>query len=238
MELGIFIKSLSERNIELLGSLNCDFVVLDMEHTPLDLEKLYRLQLACEATNMSSVVRIPEITDYFIKSVLDLGVKRIQIPHINTANKLLDVRTKSMFFPEGKRGLCKYVRAAKYSVECVDDYIDRSNDEIERILQIEGKITQKELKNIIKNCKKNESIFLGPYDLSQSLGIPGKIWDDRVLEFMETVINECNKNNVKVGTFTSDTKGLEFWKTKGIDFLQYSSDLDLLKSSYNYLKTI
>lgn len=238
MELGIFIKSLSERNIELLGNLDCDFIVLDMEHTPLDFEKLYSLQLACEATNMSSVVRIPEITDHYIKCVLDLGVKRIQIPHINTTKKLLDVRTKSMFFPEGERGLCKYVRAAKYSIECVDEYISRSNNEIERILQIEGKITQKDLEKIIKTCNKNESIFLGPYDLSQSLGVPGKIWDDQVIEFMDTVISECKKNQVRVGTFTSDIKGLEFWKTKGIDFLQFSSDLDLLKSSYEQLKII
>lgn len=226
-ELGVFVKCPHPEMIEAIALAGFDFAVVDMEHTPLGPRDLYPLVLAAERRGLSLVVRIPQKLDAYFKWCRDLNVARIQVPHVETAQDALHAIQHSYFSPMGERGLCRFVRAADFSALPKDDYLRQANAGNRLVLQIEGQRALVNLPDILEVLPPAAAIFIGPYDLSQSLGKPGQIWDPEVVATMENIIDQCRPRGIKVGTFTDTPEGLAFWTTKGLDFLEYASDLHL-----------
>jgi 4-hydroxy-2-oxoheptanedioate aldolase len=236
-ELGIFVKCPHPEMIEAIGIAGFDFAVVDMEHTPLSPSDLYPLVLAAEVNNLSLVVRIPQKVDSYFKWCRDLNIARIQVPHVETKDDALYAIKHTYFSPIGERGLCRFVRAAKYSGIPKDEYLNYANLENRLILQIEGKKAIDELPSIVEVLPPNSSIFIGPYDLSQSMGKPGQIWDDEVVDAMQKIVTFCHKKNVGVGTFTDTIEGVSFWKEKGLEFIEYASDLNIfIEAAKSFVK--
>jgi len=143
----------------------------------------------------------------------------------------------SNFYPYGERGLCRFVRAAQFSKTNKSDYIVNSNLKNELILQIEGIDGVNNFDSILSECNEQCSIFIGPFDLSQSLGVPGMIWDEKVINLMTEMISKCKDKKVKIGTFTDSISGVEHWTNLGLDFVEYASDLDILIKGFHSLKS-
>ena len=213
--------------IEAVGIAGFDFAVIDMEHTPLGPRDLYPLVLAAERRNLSIVVRIPQKLDAYFKWCRDLNVSRVQVPHVETREDALYAIKHSYFSPIGERGLCRFVRAADYSDIAKDDYLAQANSGNRLMLQIEGKRALDNLPDILDVLPGGASLFIGPYDLSQSLGKPGQIWDKEVVSAMEGIVALCQTKGIGVGTFTDTLEGIEFWSKRGLSYLEYASDLNL-----------
>ena len=224
---GFFVKCPSMEMIEAMGIAGCDFAVVDMEHTPLGPRDLYPLLLAAERRNMEMVVRIPSLNESYLKWCRDLNVSAIQVPHIESAKDVEFAVRHTMFSPIGQRGLCRFVRASNFSGLSKDQYLEYANSHNKLILQLEGTEAVKNIDEIISAIPPGVSLFVGPYDLSQSMGKPGEIWDPLVQEAMNMIIDKCAKNNIPIGTFTDTEEGLVKWRQRGIDFVQYGSDLNL-----------
>lgn len=227
MRFGIFIKCPQIEIIEICGIAKLDFVVLDMEHTPLGFNDLKPLLLAAEKHFLEIILRLPANKEEYFKWPLDIGFQHIQVPQIETEEDANFSIKNTFFYPKGYRGLCRFVRAADYSNKDKDDYIKDSNNNLKLTLQIEGKRGINNLDSIL-STPDLDSIMIGPYDLSQSLGMPGDIWNEKVTNEMSKIIKKCKKSNIQVGTFTDSLEGIQFWKNQGIDFLQYASDMNLL----------
>lgn len=229
---GLFIKCPHPEIIECLGIEKADFAVVDMEHTPVTQNNLYPLILAANLHNLDLIVRIPENKETYFKWCLDLGIKSIQIPHIQTPYDVKLAVKYSNFSPGGDRGLCRFVRAANYSSTRKEDYISESNNQNSLIFQIEGEVGVNNIDDIIEEIPNNSRLFIGPYDLSQSLGIPGQIWDKRVVDKMSEIIVKAKRNEIKVGTFTDTYEGIKYWTEQELDFIEYASDLNLFMQSF------
>lgn len=106
-----------------------------------------------------------------ISEVLDIGTGGIQVPQIVNALDAQKVIKQAKFAPKGMRGVCRFVRAAGYSSKDRYTYF-READETLVILQLEGKEALENMDEIIE-VEGIDVIFIGPYDLSQSLGVPG-----------------------------------------------------------------
>ena len=119
-----------------------------------------------------------------------------------------------------------------YSSIDKDEYISKSNSQISLIFQIEGEAGVNNIDDIIEELPSNSRLFIGPYDLSQSLGIPGQIWDTRVVEKMSQIVKKCKDRNVKVGTFTDSYDGLKYWTELELDFIEYASDLNVFMNGF------
>lgn len=236
-EIGVFVKCPHPEMIEAIGVSGLDFAVVDMEHTPLGPRDLYPLVLAAERHQLSLIVRIPQKVDAYFKWCRDLNVARIQVPHVETVEDALYAIKHSYFSPIGERGLCRFVRAAEFSAIGKDDYLTQANASNRLILQIEGQRAIPNLPAIVDVLPEGTCIFIGPYDLSQSLGKPGQIWDPEVVAAMEGIIALCQAKGVGVGTFTDTLDGIAFWKDKGLAFLEYASDLNLLIGAARSIKT-
>jgi 4-hydroxy-2-oxoheptanedioate aldolase len=224
---GFFVKCPSMEMIEAMGIAGCDFAVVDMEHTPLSPRDLYPLLLAAERRNLEMIVRIPQGSEPYFKWCRDLNVSAIQVPHIQSAADVNAAVNSTMFAPVGNRGLCRFVRASNFSRLNKDQYLEYANSHNKLILQLEGTEAVKNIDEIISAIPSNVSLFVGPYDLSQSMGKPGEIWDPEVQNAMNMIIDKCQTASIPIGTFTDTIEGLQKWRQRGIDFIQYASDLNL-----------
>ncbi|HSR09938.1 MAG TPA: aldolase/citrate lyase family protein, partial [Thermodesulfobacteriota bacterium] len=183
---GTFIR-LGPAAVEILGHAGWDFAVIDMEHGVFDFTNVEHMVRAARVAGITSLVRVPEPTPSVIMRVVDAGAEGVQVPQVDSAETARVVAQAARYFPEGKRGLCSYVRAAGYSAIAPDEHMATSNAEVLTVVHIEGKAAATQIDEILETPG-IDVIFLGPWDLSQSLGVPGKTKDPRVIEVMEKVI--------------------------------------------------
>ena len=126
-----------------------------------------------QVAGLMPIVRVKESCASVMSEVLDIGAGGIQVPQITTKEEAEAVIKRTKFSPVGERGVCRFVRAANYSAKNRFDYFKDANETV-TILQIEGQEGINNMNDII-SVPGVDVIFIGPYDLSQSLGVPGQI---------------------------------------------------------------
>lgn len=228
---GTFCKFLDPSAIEIAGQAGFDFVILDTEHGPAETESLMNLIRAAEVVNITPVIRISNNSEGLIQKALDIGAHGVQIPQVSTTNDASKVVSSVKFFPNGNRGICRFVRAAKYSSVEKSEYFKTSNQEVLSIIHIEG---EEGIANIeqIAQLDGIDIIFLGPYDLSQSCGVPGDIHNPKVVEKMIAAVEIAKKNNKFVGTFVENAENAKKWIDAGVQYIAYSVDVGILFNAY------
>jgi 4-hydroxy-2-oxoheptanedioate aldolase len=222
---GPFSKTMDPAFVEASGYSGFDFIILDMEHGPSDVLLLQNLIRAAEVARIIPIVRVPMETITDIGRVLDIGAGGVQIPQITTAKQAKEVLEVSKFAPYGQRGVCRFVRAAKYSTMDRFQYFKDANDALV-ILQLEGSEAIENLDEILE-VSGIDIIFVGPYDLSQSLGVPGQVEHELVISKIQEINEKCKAKGIAVGVFTDNVRTLERWKSAGVQYLSYSVDVGL-----------
>jgi 4-hydroxy-2-oxoheptanedioate aldolase len=223
--LGLFSKTSDAAFIEAMGYGGFDFVIIDLEHGPNNLQTAQNLIRASEVSGIFPIVRVKEDNYSIIGDVLDIGALGIQVPQVNNAEVAYEVMKRAKFFPMGMRGVCGFVRAANYSSMNKFQYFKDSNETVV-ILQLEGKEGLEAIDSII-DVKGIDVVFIGPYDLSQSLGLPGQVDHPTVLEKMKQVNKKCLKKGIAVGTFVDTIENAKRWKALGVSYIAYSVDVGI-----------
>ena len=219
---GIFSKTSDPMFIEIMGIAGFDYAILDVEHGPTDMEHQQNNIRACEVRGLIPVIRVPRVDETTIGKAFDIGAKGIQVPQVRNAEDAERIVKYSRFHPYGERGVCRFVRAANYSATDRNEYFEQSQNLLV-ILQLEGVEAIKNLDEIL-SVKGYDIIFIGPYDLSQSMGIPGKIHDPRVIDAMAEIVKKAREKNILVGTFTDDFDSVRKWRSLGVQYISYSTD--------------
>jgi len=222
---GVFSKAGDPAFIEIMGYSGFDFVILDMEHGPNSLDNMQNLIRAAQLTNIIPIVRVKEDNHSLIASVLDIGAAGIQVPHIKCVEDLKEILNMAKFSPLGMRGMCRYVRAADYSSISGTDYFKYANESLV-IIQIEGKEGINNLDSIIEHGG-FDILFIGPYDLSQSLGIPGQVEHPLVENTVKDIVRKCSEKNIIVGNFNDTVSIAKKWTSLGIRYISYSVDVGI-----------
>jgi 4-hydroxy-2-oxoheptanedioate aldolase len=227
--LGPFVRIPRPEMIELLSFVGFDFAVVDLEHGPIMPNELYPLILAAERRGIRLIARLPLLQENYFKWLLDMNIGGLQVPHVKTAQDAADAVKFSKFAPEGERGLCRFVRAAEFSNIPKEEYIKEANNNSLLILQIEGTEGVKNIKEIIE-IPGIDLIFVGPYDLSQSLGLIGQIWHEKVVNEIKLIIELCKNKGIAVGVFTDTKEGVKYWRDSGVKYMNYGIDVELFLS--------
>ena len=222
---GPFIETIDPAFIEISGYAGFDFVIIDMEHGPAGLSQVQNLISAALLTNIIPIVRTSNATDTAIHQPLDLGALGVQIPQVSTSQMVKDCVKSARFFPEGERGLCRFVRSANYSALPRDEYFKKANEGLV-IIQLEGKEVLDDLDNILK-VDGVDIFFIGPYDLSQSLGVPGQVTHPKVIETINSIVKRALSLGVVVGSFADTLQAAATWKKTGIQYISYSHDVGI-----------
>ena len=184
-------------------------------------------KIAAESVNITPIIRVGDNNEALILRALDIGAQGIEIPQVNSRSDAVRAVKSVKYSPQGERGVCRYVRAANYSSMDKFKYFKSANDETMIIAHIEGVKGINNLDEILL-VSGIDVIFIGPYDLSQSLGIPGEVNHPLVVEKMKEVILKCKENKVAVGTFADDVKTAKSWISLGIQYMSFSVDVGIL----------
>lgn len=230
---GPFMKTSDAAFVEIAGHAGFDFVILDMEHAPFTYANLQYLVMAAELSGTLPIVRAQNSSDIFISKALDIGALGVQVPHITNAAEAKSSISAAKFFPEGQRGMDPFVRASSYASVPSDQYFARANETLV-ILQLEGKEAIDHLDEIL-DVDGIDILFIGPYDLSQSMGVPGQVNHPSVVGHMESIVNRAKERGIVVGTFTDTLESARMWQDAGIQYISYGVDVFLFKNACNGL---
>jgi 4-hydroxy-2-oxoheptanedioate aldolase len=188
---GVFCKTNDPMIIGAICKAGLDFVILDNEHGPNAIRDTYNLVIATKEANVHPIVRVGSLTNIEIQRTLDLGISGIQIPQIQSfddAKKVIEyTKFNSPEFKNGKRGVCKYVAAADFSNKPKEEYFKEQNEKVVNIIHIEGKEGVENFEQI-SDVEGIDVLFIGPCDLSASIGFPGDIKNPLVLEEIEKLV--------------------------------------------------
>jgi 4-hydroxy-2-oxoheptanedioate aldolase len=228
-EIGIFMKTKDPAFVEAAGWAGLDFVILDMEHGPVGFETLENLIRAAECSGISAIVRLPDFREELVGQVLDLGAKGAQVPKIQTADEARKVVVASRFGIGGERGVCRFVRAAKYSRMPREEYL-RTTAHGRIIIHLEGVEAINNLDEIAA-VEGIDVLFIGPYDLSNSLGIPGQVDHPSVIDLMSEAVQRAKSFGKTVGTFADTPEALKRWADAGVGYIAYSTDVGLFSDT-------
>lgn len=219
---GCFVKSCDGIFAETAGYAGFDYCIIDMEHGPISTDKLQELIRACECGGAAAIVRVPDISEQSIGKPLDLGAAGVQIPQVSTPEEAQKAVSLAKFYPNGERGVCRFVRAARYSSLEKTTYFQEANDALV-ILQVEGKQGVEHIDEILK-IDGIDIIFIGPYDLSQSLGVPGEVEHPLMTDTMKELVEKAQSKGICVGTFVDSVEAGIRWRELGVHYISYSVD--------------
>ncbi|MEM6391724.1 MAG: aldolase/citrate lyase family protein [Planctomycetota bacterium] len=224
---GPFCKTCDPAMIEAIGHAGMLFVILDLEHGPLDIGDLPNLIRAARASDTYPVVRTLRPDD--IGRALDLGAAAVQVPHVETADHAAAVVQAARFAPQGLRGVCRCVRAARYGATDKTDYFTHAN-QATVIVQVEGQTGLNNLDDIL-SVPGVEVVFVGVYDLSQSLGHPGEVDHPTVEDALQDIAHRCQARRIPVGTFVETPEDASRYAEAGMRYLAYAVDVGLLQNA-------
>lgn len=170
---GVSVMIPSPQIVEMIGAAGFDWVLLDCEHGTLTIESVELMAMAAEACGITAIARPVTRSPEHILQVLDRGVMGVQVPHVNTAEDARQVVAAVKYHPLGGRGLAAGTRAAVYdSHGTLADYVKAANDATLIAIQLEEQAAIDNIDELLK-VDDIDVFFIGPSDLSQSMGHPG-----------------------------------------------------------------
>lgn len=213
-----------------------DFIVLDGEHGRIPPTGIYPLLMAAKAQNPALAVyyRLTEPSPRDAAQAMDQAVDGIIIPQVSNASQVLPIIRACRFSPLGERGVHPAVRAANYGLRPRTDYLSHANQESVIIAQVEGEAAMHDLPNIL-GCAGLDAIFVGPYDLSQSLGIPGQVDHPLVRKALTEIADTAQQHHVPFGTFAGTASAVDSAKALGYSFMGVSIDTLLISQAMRAL---
>jgi len=216
--------------VDIMASAGFEWLVIDIEHTSIDLSTAHNLISTIQANNMKALVRVSKNEEVVIKRILDMGADGIVVPMIKSKADALEAIDYAKYPPVGKRGVGLF-RAQKYGLG-FDEYKKWVNEELVIIAQIEHIEAVKNIDDII-TTEGIDGVIIGPYDLSGSMGYPGEYHREDVKDAIADVLSACKKHDFPSGfhVIESDPSKLQDRIAEGCTFLAYSLDFFFLGDS-------
>ena len=206
-----------------------DFAVIDQEHGPVSAETALSMCASTQQAGGAPIVRVRGNDQPEIQRALDVGAAGVQVPQVETRADAEAAADAARFAPTGTRGLNPYVRAGEYGG--TPDYTDEQNDETLLIVHVEGEAGLDNVDDILA-VDGIDMIFLGPYDLSQALGVPGDVTADVVVDTMEDVRQRAADAGKIVGAYADTPAIASEWVDVGVQYVTVSVDCAILEGAF------
>jgi len=233
---GVSVMIPSPQIVEMIGAAGFDWVLLDCEHGTLTIESVELMAMAAEACGITAIARPATRSPEHILQVLDRGVMGVQVPHVNTAEDAREVIAAVKYHPLGRRGLAAGTRSAVYdSHGTLAEYVAAANDATLIAIQLEERAAIDNIDELLK-VDGIDVFFVGPSDLSQSMGYPGNPKAPPVAE----AINSSFRKMVAAGRTPGTPAGAENVRevlNQGVRYVYTHLPRVLASSARAYLKS-
>jgi 4-hydroxy-2-oxoheptanedioate aldolase len=224
-QIGLWSSLSSNYSVEVIAGAGFDWILLDSEHSPNDLESLLTQLQAAASYPSHAVVRVPWNDMVTIKRVLDIGAQSLLVPYVSTRAEAESAVSYTRYPPSGVRGVAGTTRATRFGR--VKDYARRAHEEICLLVQVE---TQAALDNIEAICAVDgvDGVFIGPADLHASLGYAGEIANPKVKPLIDDAIRRIRKAGKAPGILTPSEADARHWLECGALFVAVGADVGIL----------
>ncbi len=227
---GTFIAIPSPSVVEVASLAGLDFLVLDMEHGEIDRGALPDLLRAADAAGVPALVRVPEISRQLFLPSLDAGAAGVMVPQVETANQAREAVSQVKHPPEGKRGAALN-RSTKYGRGTVPDCFEEANRNTVVCVQCESTGALENL-GAIAGVEGIDVLFVGPLDLSHSMGLTGQREAPRMKKAIRKVLDVAGSHNLATGITATDDGELKRRFDQGFNLMVYSTDFLVLMEEY------
>jgi len=225
---GTFCVSNSRAVIETLAASGMDYTLIDTEHFMTNPETIEQMITAAEAAGVTPFVRVQENV-HLIDRCVSAGARGVMVPMVNTKEQAQEAIDTIKYAPIGRRGVCN-PRAVTYGAKGLDNMLNfykTENDNVMCILQMETEESYKNLPKILE-VKGIDSIFVGRFDLTHSMGITGQFDDPRVVEMVEKTLKMGKEKGLYMGIITLDGEDTNKFFQMGYDWVCMAGDMMLL----------
>ena len=218
----------------ILKNAGCEFIIFDMEHGGLSLEQFKVLATISNSNQISPLIRIPEVSYNYVARALDLGASGIMAPMVNTAEEAMKVVKSSKYPPEGIRGAGFGFAHDNYNNQNPLKYIKKANDELINIIQIE---TKDGLENVesIAAIDGVDCLWVGHFDLTNFLGIPGDFTSSIYLDAIKRVVDAGKINKKSLGIMVNNNDELEMYSELGFNMIAVGTEMNILSRSISQI---
>jgi len=210
----------------MLANVDLDFVVVDMEHTAINPPQVADLMAWFQATEIAPFVRVPEAQYSYISRTMDAGALGVMVPNVETVEAAQQAVNAVKFAPLGKRGVGLGGAHTGYLGPDPLDYFEEANENTTVICQIES-TTGVENVDAIAALDGVDCVWVGHFDLTQSMGIPGQFDDPRFLEALDRVVAAARKHGKSAGIQPSNLAAAERWIDIGFNVISWKTDIAL-----------
>jgi 2-keto-3-deoxy-L-rhamnonate aldolase RhmA len=229
LKVGNFIVEFATPGIgHILKAAGLDFAFFDMEHSGFSFETLKSVIRYFEAAGIPAIVRVPAQENDMLARACDMGAEGLLAPMISTAAQAQAMVDAVKYFPDGKRGVGLQIAHDNYRAGPVAEALKAANERTSIFCLIE---TAEGAENVdaIAAVKGVDGLWVGHFDLSVSLGLPGEFTHPKFAAAMDRIITAAKKHGKSLGRLVSTTDQGIALRKQGFDFICYSGDIWVLR---------
>lgn len=211
----------------ILKAAGCDFVFLDMEHSGFGFDTVRQVLRYLEAADLPTLVRPPSKAYHHIARACDVGAGGIIVPMVSSSEEAKDVLECMKYFPKGRRGVALQIAHDRYRPGPILEKLSRANERTVLVALIETAEGANHA-DAIAAQEGVDCLWIGHFDLSWSLGIPGEFDNPLYTQAVEQVVTACKRHHKSLGQLVTNVQhGVELFEA-GYDFICYSGDIWVL----------
>jgi len=214
----------------ILRSAGCDFVLFDLEHSGFHFETVKSAVRYFEAADLPVIVRVPSKEYQHVARAMDMGAEGIMLPMVSTAQEARAILDAVKYYPQGRRGVALQVAHDRYRPGTVGDKLSAANRRSTLFCQIE---TAEGVRNAdeIAALEGVDCLWVGHFDLSVSLGLPGEFDHPSFKAAIEATTGAAKRHGKSLGRLVPTVEvGIELYR-QGFDFICYSGDVWVLHNA-------
>jgi 4-hydroxy-2-oxoheptanedioate aldolase len=215
---------------DILSLSGLDFIIIDSEHGSIGYETATTMAMACDCHGVSPVMRVGGVDEAMILRALDIGVHCVQVPNVHTA-AAAEAVSWAKYPPLGRRGFSPVTRAGDYTFDFATEHTGVADTNTLIAIHIEGEEAIAGIDDILAIAGL-DIIFVGVYDLSKALGIPGQVTDERVVGRLRELSAKIAAAGKYPGTIVTREEQIAEVLSYGIKYITYSVDAEILGAGY------
>ena len=224
-QIGLWASIPSNYTAEVIAGAGFDWILLDTEHTPSDIETVVTQLQAIAAYPTTPIVRVPWNDRVTIKRYLDTGVQALLIPQVDTPEEAENAVAYTRFPDVGMRGVAGTTRATRFGR--IKSYFKTATDEICVLVQVESREALGHIEAIAA-IDGIDGVFIGPADLHASLGYLGERAHKDVMPVIDDAISRIVKSGKAAGILTDSEENARRWLKQGATFVAVGADVGIL----------
>ncbi len=234
---GCFVRYPDAALVELMGYMGWDFLVFDGEHSTMEPRDCEALTRAAELRGVTPIMRVPINAPATILRFMDTGVQGLHVPGIENGAEAEAAVRSVKYHPRGNRGLAG-VRAANYGqAGSLGDYVAQANAQTLVVLHIESAQSVAALPDILAVADVDVA-FIGPTDLSHSLGLPGQLDHPQVQAVIQRAVELITASPAALGTMVANAAAARQWQARGARYIATGLEGLIGSATRNYLQTV